>query len=87
MDSLVFPTSGARTGLLESNHISIKLPRFFDVTVIWFSQIETIFWISNITKDSTKFFTSWQKPTSSKSRWIPEILQQSLPYAYEELKA
>ena len=47
--------NGVRSGSLECNHASPKIPPIFDNIEIWFKQIDAIFRISNISTEQTKF--------------------------------
>ena len=47
--------NGVRTGSLDCNQVSKKLPQYFDVADMWFRQVEAVFKLSKISSETTKF--------------------------------
>ena len=56
---------GVRNDFLESNHIAARLPTYFEELTIWCVQIEAVFRISGITRDSKKFAHFLSNPPAS----------------------
>ena len=78
--------SGVRSGSLESNHITTKFPQYFKVPKIWFAQIEAIFRISNITKDSTKFSHLLANLPPQILMDFQELVTNTSTHAYDDFK-
>ena len=77
---------GVRTDLLESNHIAARFPTYFEEPTIWFAQIEAVFRISGITRDSTKFAHLLSNLPASVLMDFQDMVTSTSTTAYEDLK-
>ena len=80
------PNNGVRRVVYENNHVAAKFPPYFDSPTIWFSQIEAIFQISNISSDRTKFLHLIANLPPNILLEFEDLLDSSKSAAYSNLK-
>jgi len=81
--------NGVRSGVQDPNqinHVSLKLPQFFENSKIWFTQIDSAFTLANITREQTKFLHLITALPGNILSEFAEFLNEETTTPYSDLK-